>query len=79
MPNLLINFRAHRGDPYRKRAELPPSLAAFSFSRLTFPSSVLLFHRQCALETQTLQTQLPAPRKNKEEQQKMANVKRLQQ
>lgn len=79
VPNLPINFRAHRGDSYRKRAELPPNPTAFSFYWLTFPSSVLFFHRQWALETQTLRTQLPAPRKNKEEQQKMANVKRLQQ
>lgn len=73
MPNLLINFRAHRGDPYRKRAELPPNPTAFSFYWLTFPKP----WATCPGNTDPVDT---APSsKEKQEQQKMANVKRLQQ
>lgn len=77
VPNSLINFKAQRWPPQKiKSFPQTPLPSPFTGS----PSQALCFSLTGDMrETQILWTQLPAPRKNKEEQQKMANVKRLQQ
>lgn len=71
VPNSLMHFRAHRGDPHRKWAEFPQT-------PLPLP---LLTHlpKPCAFLSQTMCPGNTAPKKTKEEHQKMANAKRLQQ